>query len=113
MSIHSTTPPFDDDESKPLATATLGRLFADARRRTLLRVLASDEDAVELDRLTERVLDAEGTGAYGAGDERYDRVLLSLYRCHLPVLDDADLVDVREDDGVFVDPDGSALRQLV
>ncbi|MFC5970105.1 hypothetical protein ACFPYI_02060 [Halomarina salina] len=112
MSTHSTTSPFADEPNLQ-TEETLGRLFADPRRRTLLRVLASCEGRVELDRLTERVVDAEGSADHDDPSDQFDRTLVSLYHCHLPVLADADLVTIDDDDGVFVTPDPAALDQLL
>ena len=114
MSTHSTTPPFADEPNLQ-TEETLGRLFADSRRRVLLRVLASCEGRVELDRLTERVVEAEtGGGRESDSPDRFDRTLVSLYHCHLPLLADADLVSVdAADDGVFVTPETTALDRLL
>lgn len=111
MSINSTSSPVDEESTRH-AQQTFGRLFTDARRRALLRVLAAGGGVVELDRLTERVVDAEG-GDESDPPDRFDRTLVSLYRCHLPALADAGLVELREDDGVFVDPDARALDDLL
>lgn len=113
MSTHSTTSPFADEPNLQ-TEETLGRLFADSRRRTLLRVLASCEGRVELDRLTARVVDAEGGADHDAdASDRFDRTLISLYHCHLPLLADADLVDIDDDDGVFVTPDSTAIDEIL
>lgn len=111
MSTHSTTPPFADEPNLQ-TDDMLGRVFADSRRRTLLRVLASSERRVELDSLAERVVEAE-TGDRVTDAERFDRTLISLYHCHLPLLADAGLVDVEDEEGVFVRPDADALDRLV
>lgn len=122
MSTHSATPPFTDDGPGEPADP-LARLFADARCRTLLRVLAADERPVELDDLTARVLAAEtdedeaaaGTATAEAAAEpaRFDRTLVSLYRCKLPLFVAAELVELDEDDGVVVAPDAAAIRRLL
>ena len=113
MSIHSTTSPFADEPNLQ-TEETLGRVFADARRRTLLHVLASGEDRVELDSLTERVVDAERRrGRATDSPDRFDRTLVSLYHCHLPLLADVGLVEVEDDEGVFVYPNADALDRLL
>ena len=110
MSIHSTASPFDAAQSRR-TDESLGAVFEDARRRTLLGVLADCETTVELEPLAERVVAAE-TGERATDDDRFDRTLVSLYRCHLPVFVEAALVSVDEDDGVFVTPDTTALGDL-
>jgi len=111
MSTHSATPPFTDDGPGESADP-LAHLFADARCRTLLRVLAADERPVELDDLTARVIAAE-TDESAAETDRFDRTLVSLYRCKLPLLVAAELVELDEDDGVVVAPDAAAIRRLL
>lgn len=120
MSTHSATPPFTDDGPGEPADP-LARLFADARCRTLLRVLAADERPVELDDLTARVLAAEtdetaagtATTEAAAQPDRFDRTLVSLYRCKLPLFVAAELVELDDDDGVVVAPDADAIRRLL
>ncbi|MWG36339.1 DUF7344 domain-containing protein [Halomarina oriensis] len=113
MSIHSATPPFTDDSPRQ-PDETLGRVFEDARRRTLLRVLATCTGTIELDDLTDRVVAAE-TDHPSTGDDadRFDRALVSLYRCHLPAFVAADLVELDESGGVFVTPLTEVIAELV
>jgi hypothetical protein len=110
MSINTTAP--TGDGSAHTTRRPFGHLFADARRRTLLRVLAASDGVVELDRLTDRVVAAEGGDGAGPPD-RFDRTLVSLYRCHLPALVEADLVELHEDDGVFVEGDADRIAGLL
>ncbi|MFD1512754.1 DUF7344 domain-containing protein [Halomarina rubra] len=96
VTVESTTPSQD----------FVGRILSDSRRRALLSVLEDREGALELDRVAELVVDEELDGDWSAFDEeKFDRVVVTLYHNHLPMLADAGFVDFdRTDEGVFVTP---------
>ena len=92
----------------------VGRILSDSRRRALLRVLESREGVFELDRVAELVVAEECDDDWSAFDEdRFDRVLITLYHNHLPMLADAGFVDLtRSEEGVFVSPNPELFEQV-
>lgn len=99
-------------DASDLSEDALCRIFADARRRAVLRVLAAEDDAIEIDALAEAVVD-EACDADAVGD-RLDRTVVSLYHQHLPLLADNGLLEMnRRDDGVFVRPNRTAITALL
>ncbi|WP_101298081.1 DUF7344 domain-containing protein [Halegenticoccus soli] len=117
MSIDESRPVTTDVEtaSAPsLSAETVSGIFADARSRTLVHSLEAGDAPLELDELARRVAAAEfGTDADAVPDDRYERVLVSLYEEHLPGLESAGLVDLSRRNGVFVAPNEDALAALV
>lgn len=101
-------------ESPSPSDETLERVFADERRRVLLDVLGERPGVLELDRLTELVVEAELDGDWAAFDEdRFDRTLVALHREHLPLLEAAGFLDVdRDADGVFVSTRPATFEQV-
>ena len=92
------------DTPSDLDAATIEELFADARRRALVRVLADSppDTPIELDDLAARVAAAV---ARGPVRERTDEcVLWGVFDDDLPLLEDAGLVAVDREDGIFVTP---------
>lgn len=110
-SITATRPPqFDTTD---LSRDALRHIFADARRRAALRVMATADDAIEIDALAEAVAEEELCGESAAGD-RFDRVVVSLHRQHLPMLAGHGLLETeRRDDRVFVHPNTDELAALL
>ncbi len=100
----------DNDDSSTLSADVLSEIFAHTRTRTLLHSLKACDAPIEIDDLAERVAAEE----YGddAGDH-YDRVLVSLYDDHLPLLESVELVRLSADDGVFVAPNSASLGELL
>ena len=101
-------------ESTTPSQDLVGRILSDSRRRALLAVLESREGAFELDRIAEWVVTEELEGDWSAFDEdRFDRVLITLYHNHLPMLADAGFVDLdRTGDGIFVSPNPDVFEQV-
>ena len=96
----STPAELPTNDSLSLSKEALSRLFADSRRRATLRALSGCNGPVELDDLAAAVADDE----FDPADD-HDRVLVSLYHEHLPLLADAGLLTMEtRADGVFVDP---------
>ncbi|MFC5970971.1 hypothetical protein ACFPYI_06455 [Halomarina salina] len=93
----------------------VGRILSNSRRRALLNVLESREGVFELDRVAEWVVAEELDGDWSAFDEeKFDRVLVTLYHNHLPMLADAGFVDLDDtDDGVFVCPNQDLFEQAL
>ncbi|MWG33060.1 DUF7344 domain-containing protein [Halomarina oriensis] len=102
-------------ESSTPSSELVGRVLSDARRRALLRVLDGRTHVLELDRVAELVVAEELDGDWSRFDEeRFDCVLVSLYREHLPLLDEAGFVDLdRTENGVFVHPDADLLDRVL
>ena len=93
----------------------VGRILSDSRRRALLNVLDSRQGVYELDRVAEWVVSEELDGDWSAFDEeKFDRVLITLYHNHLPMLADAGFVDLDyTDDGVFVSPNPDVFERVL
>lgn len=70
------------------------QLLSAGRRRKVLEHANEYEGEVTLDDVAERIAAAEQDTSVGqlAGDQR-ERVSVSLYQCHLPKLDDANVID--------------------
>lgn len=113
MSSQIATRSFAAESTTP-SQDLVGRILTDARRRALLDVLESREGVFELDQVAEWVVAEELEGDWAAFDEdRFDRVLISLYHNHLPMLADAGFVDVdRTDDGIFVSPNPDVFERV-
>ncbi|WP_254537439.1 DUF7344 domain-containing protein [Halomarina litorea] len=109
-SIAAARPP--QFETSEQSRDALCRVFANARRRATLRVLATHDDAIEIDALAEAVVGEEFEDE--GDDERTDRVLVSLYHNHLPMLADCDLLEVdRRGERVFVHPNTADIAALL
>lgn len=99
-------------ETSELSRDALCRIFANARRRATLRVLSTHDDAIEIDALAEAVIAEEFEDE--GDDERADRVLVSLFHNHLPMLADYDLLETdRRGERVFVHPNTEDIAALL
>ncbi len=102
------------ERSSTLSAELLSRIFADSRRRILLRKLQSCDEPVELDQVAVWVAAEEfDTTPESIVGERFERVLVSLYHSHLPILSEAGLVEADHRDGVVVEANTDAISQLL
>lgn len=86
------------------------RLLASGRRRTLLAVLADGSGPVGVEDLAPVVAEREDDAAGTRGDGEQS-VRIALHHVHLPMLDDAGLVDY-DPESHQVDPDRASLDRL-
>jgi hypothetical protein len=112
MTRHTDSP----DGSGP----TLSTAFAHERRRLVLRHLLRHDDGVDLDSLVDAIRAAERALDPGTDNSRQS-IRISLHHSHLPLLDDARLVEYDRSDGHVsptIDSDSdegrsTALRRLL
>lgn len=106
-----TAQPTTDDRT--LDAETLSEIFARDRARTLAHSLRAYDRPIELDELARAVAASEArTEPESVEDDRRERVLVSLYERELPPMEEAGLVSVEREDGVFVDADEETLARL-
>jgi len=82
-----------DPDDAELPTDRAFDLLGDATRRRTLSVLQGADGAIALDDLAaEVVADASDATPEEVSRDRRERIATSLHHCHLPKLDDADVV---------------------
>lgn len=94
----------DDDDG--LSRATVFAVLTDGRRRTILSCLRADGRRVSLDDLGREVVARElGIDPQAVADGQLTAVRTALVEDHLPLLEDAGLVEFRPGEGVAADPE--------
>jgi hypothetical protein len=103
----------EDEPGADVPAETVSDVFANARRRAVLKYLRTRDSEVELDELAEAVAaDEFGTARDEVPEDRYERVLVSLHHTHLPKLADASIVSVDRTDGLRVSGNDAAFEAL-
>lgn len=103
-------PPTDRDEPNEPSESLRHRLLASPQRRIAIDVLADRSDPIAVtDLAAAMVTRAEEMAAEPVGEER--RTAVRLHHCHLPMLDEAGMVDY-DPTGRRADPAGSSLDAI-
>ena len=91
------------EESEPLPLDIVFEILKNKRRRLVLRYIKDEDDPpVDLGELAEHVAALENdksVSALTSGERK--RVYVGLYQCHLPKMDDADIVDFNRNRGTI------------
>ena len=91
------------DEPEPLPLDVVFEILKNKRRRLVLRfVKQQDDESVDLGELAEHVAALENdksVSALTSGERK--RVYVGLYQCHLPKMDDADIVEFDRNRGTI------------
>ena len=92
-----------NDEPEPLPLDVVFEILKNKRRRLVLRfVKQQDDESVDLGELAEHVAALENdksVSALTSGERK--RVYVGLYQCHLPKMDDADIVEFDRNRGTI------------
>lgn len=80
-------------ESPDLAIDTVAHLLSNRRRRLVLDVL-EDAELASLSELSESIADEEEADA---GSKARKRVYIALHQCHLPKMDENNVIEYEED----------------
>lgn len=76
-------------------------ILKNSRRRTVLEYLRDEEDTVTIGELAEHIAAIENdTTVQQLNAQQRKRVYIGLYQCHLPKMDDANVVDFNQDRGL-------------
>lgn len=76
-------------------------ILKNSRRRTVLQYLRNEEDTVTIGELAEHIAAIENdTTVQQLNAQQRKRVYIGLYQCHLPKMDDANVVDFNQDRGL-------------
>lgn len=76
-------------------------ILKNSRRRTVLEYLRTEEDTVTIGELAEHIAAIENdTTVQQLNAQQRKRVYIGLYQCHLPKMDDANVVDFNQDRGL-------------
>lgn len=94
-----TTPPetaseAEQDESDPLSLDLVFEVLKNQRRRRVLKYLSDSPETVSLSDLAEHIAAIENEKPETAlTSQERKRVYVGLYQCHLPKMDDTDVID--------------------
>ncbi|MFW6320951.1 MAG: DUF7344 domain-containing protein [Halohasta sp.] len=93
-----TTPPTTgaetDAESKPLSLDLVFEVLKNQRRRRVLKYLIEQDGTVSLSDVAEHIAAIENDKPETAlSSQERKRVYVGLYQCHLPKMDDTDVID--------------------
>ncbi|WP_135828637.1 DUF7344 domain-containing protein [Halorussus halobius] len=104
-----------DSDAAELPTDRAFDLLGDATRRRTVAALRAADGAVALDDLVDDVVERVSDGTPGdVPSDRRERVAASLHHCHLPKLDDADVVAYDPTENrVAVTPDADELAPFL
>lgn len=76
-------------------------ILKNSRRRTVLEYLRDEEDTVTIGELAEHIAAIENdTTVQQLNAQQRKRVYIGLYQCHLPKMDDANVVEFNQDRGL-------------
>lgn len=91
----------DDPMEVPLPLDTVFEILKNERRRLVLEyIISSDEDRVTTGELAEHIAAYENDiPREELNAQQRKRVYIGLYQCHLPKMDDADIVEFNQDRG--------------
>src|SRR6056297_3104084 len=99
QSSETTTPPTatgDSDEmgAEPLSLDLVFEVLKNERRRRVLAYLRENDDTVSLSDVAEHIAAVENEKPETAlSSQERKRVYVGLYQCHLPKMDDTDVID--------------------
>jgi len=87
-------------ETEPLSLDLIFEVLKNRRRRDVIRYLRTQEERTSLGELAEHVAAKENdTTTKALTSSQRKRVYVGLYQCHLPKMDDMDIVDFNQDRG--------------
>ncbi len=114
----------DDQSAEPLSLDLVFEVLKNERRRRVLKFLADKQETVSLSDLAEHIAAIEnGKSEAALSSQERKRVYVGLYQCHLPKMDDTNVIDFNGDRGTvalgenaeqlypFLDTDDEQQRQ--
>jgi hypothetical protein len=92
----------DQQEPAPLPLDQIFEILKNRRRRDVLKYLKETEQRVSLGEMAEHVAALENdTTVKQISSSQRKRVYVGLYQCHLPKMDDLDIVDFNKNRGII------------
>jgi len=90
----------EDQSTEPLSLDLVFEVLKNERRRRVLNYLIDAEETVSLSDLAEHIAAIEnGKTELALSSQERKRVYVGLYQCHLPKMDDTDVIDFNGDRG--------------
>ncbi len=90
----------DDQSAEPLSLDLVFEVLKNERRRRVLKFLADKDETVSLSDLAEHIAAIEnGKSEAALSSQERKRVYVGLYQCHLPKMDDTNVIDFNGDRG--------------
>ena len=90
----------EDRTAEPLSLDLVFEVLKNERRRRVLKYLRDNPETVSLSDLAEHIAAIEnGISEAALSSQERKRVYVGLYQCHLPKMDDTDVIDFNGDRG--------------